>query len=183
MTRKHWKAEAKKARALHSAMKAAADELERAAANMRREAETRAHTADWCEAMADIPKLLAEVRARISGGLDEAAARAKVGEIYHVQPESLAAWMGQDERARRSARLWRRDREVMALAWAGKTNAEIAELLPKRGYRKLTANSVSRIISGKLRGGAVRDTPGGRLQFAPALPAHETQILLEGENL
>lgn len=111
------------------------------------------------------------------GTCPEAEALAVVAETSSFPIDTLTAhWrqcLGTDFKARK----WRRDREIMRLAWAGKSNREI-------GIRSgLSQKYVSALIARKLRSGRALE-PGAPSPLArtpaPAQPA--LQSPQQGEN-
>jgi DNA-binding NarL/FixJ family response regulator len=125
---------------------AAAETLEREAQAIRRAAEVRQSVADHLAKLETIPAALKQVRAFVDMGYAEDQAREVVADQYGLRPDALAHWQAQQERADKAADKWRRDREIMRLAWSGKTNAEIG------GLHRLAPKTVSRIIAQTLRG-------------------------------
>lgn len=164
-------------RAEARALKAAAKILIHEAETMARAAESNEALADHQETMDQISEAIENVRASIDRGADLEQTIARVAEAHQLRPDTLAAYWRDYIANDFQMKLWRRNREVMRLAWTGKTNAQIGRLV---GLRH---SSVSRIIRAKLREGwaekrlppkieplgspYTRGTAPGRISIAP----------------
>lgn len=139
--------ESRRARAFANALNAAAKELAAHAKRLEHQASSEERYADWLQRRETLPDLCREVAELLDAGRDQADAIAFVAEHGEVRADHLA-WAFECFITRtRTGKLWHRDREIMRLAWAGKTNGEIAERLG------LHPKSVSRIIRLKLNSG------------------------------
>jgi ATP/maltotriose-dependent transcriptional regulator MalT len=128
-----------------ASLSAAAEMLEREAARLRQRADTDSKVATWHREMWAIPDMLDDVRSWVKRGDTEQQAIERIARHKDLKPEIVAYHYAAELKQSRSAQLWRRDREIMRLAWAGKTNAEIGARVG------LIAKSVSRIVSEHLR--------------------------------
>ena len=122
-----------------SALKAAADQLEREAADLRRQAERKTRLYQQERARRDLPKAVKHYMRRLELGDDHTAAIRQTMQAFTVRRETLAAAIFENERAMRAYYRWKRNRRIVALA-ARYTNIELAE---KFG---LSAGRISQII-------------------------------------
>lgn len=97
---------------------------------------------------------MAAIRAAVDAGGDADTASEKLAQAHGLPAATVALWWREHVRTAASARLWARDREIMRLAWTGRTNREIADALPRLGHRRIAPGSVSRIIRQRLKGAA-----------------------------
>ncbi|HLY06084.1 MAG TPA: hypothetical protein VKR31_10080 [Rhizomicrobium sp.] len=173
-------------RARARALEAAARELESEATRLRRAAAVQEDLESHAERMESVPRALRQVRLRMDRGVPEASAIAQAADIFELPPASLAVWWRESIDRTRHGERWRRDREIMRLAWAGKTNAEIGKLV------KLAPGSVSRVIRAKIREGAllgiiakenlpprspqIRETGSGGMSISPPTPLRSVRV-------
>lgn len=137
-----------------STLRAAARELAQEAARLAHAADVQVSLASHARRMAELPRLLKAVRNELdTWKRPEAEALAHVAHCAEFPLPTLAAAWAEHLTRSTAARRWVRDRELMRLAWAGHSNAAIAQRL------HLHPKSVSRILQTKLKSGRAL-TPG-----------------------
>jgi DNA-binding NarL/FixJ family response regulator len=136
--------DARKYDAQAEALARAARELEQEVFRLRLEAKRTEDYAAECREYIYRPEYLRQLRRAIERGATEPEAIAEVASKNDLAPWLVSNWWNEALENSKSARTWRRNREIMRLAWAGKTNEQIARAVG------MSKNSISRIIQDRL---------------------------------
>jgi len=105
----------------------------------------------------------------VERGRSEQKALARLEQDEHLAPGQAAALYAKALKRRRWVRIWRRDREIIRLAWEGRSNAEIAaQIAHLNGGKPLHPVTVSKIVSRKLKTRGPQSP--GQASFSPLAP-------------
>ena len=112
--------------AIAAALKGAADEMEREAAELRREAEARNRLYQHQRRVRDLPSAIKLYVQSLELGRDHDGALREAGARFRLPRQTLIAGIHENERAMRAYRRWKRNRRIVVLA-ERYSNIELAE--------------------------------------------------------
>lgn len=122
-----------------AALNDAADTLEREAADLRREAQTRKRAYERQRSLKDLPSAIKHYIQLVDGGSSHENAIRISSAQFNLNRQTLGAAIFQNERAMRAYYRWKRDRRILTLAQRY-SNEELADKFD------LSAGRISQII-------------------------------------